>query len=105
VAAFEPETPPAVANTLRGNVVRDAEVDGIHVESTATDTLLDGNTASENGDDGIDVESPGTTLSGNTANDNFDLGIEAVPGGSPMAAGTRASGNGNPLQCTNLFCG
>ena len=104
MAAFEPETPPAVANTLRGNVVRDAEVDGIHVESTATDTLLDGNTASENGDDGIDVESPGTTLSGNTANDNFDLGIEAVPGVTD-GGGNTASGNGNPLQCTNLFCG
>jgi parallel beta-helix repeat protein len=102
-AAFEPETPPAVDNIARSNVVRNGGFDGILVEPTAADTLLDRNTASHNADDGIDVESPSTTLTGNTANQNQDLGIEAVPGITD-GGGNRASGNGNPLQCTNVFC-
>ena len=44
-----------------------------------------------------------TTLRANTANNNGDLGIEAVPGVRD-AGGNRASGNGNPLQCLNVFC-
>jgi large repetitive protein len=103
VAAFEPDTPPTVGMTIRSNLVRDADTDGIRVESTTTDTLLDGNTADQNGDDGIDVSSPTTTVMGNSANDNFDLGIEAVPGVTD-GGGNTASGNGNPLQCTNVFC-
>jgi parallel beta-helix repeat protein len=103
-AAFEPETPPAIGNTARSNVVRNGGFDGILVESTAADTLLERNTASHNGDDGIDVESPATTLSRNTANRNHDLGIEAVPGVADGGGRNRASGNGNPLQCTNVFC-
>jgi parallel beta-helix repeat protein len=102
-AAFEPETPPAVDNIARSNVVRNGGFDGILVEPTAADTLLDRNTASHNADDGIDVESPSTTLTGNTANQNQDLGIEAVPGVTD-GGGNKASGNGNPLQCTNVFC-
>lgn len=104
VAAFEPFTPPAVHNTVRLNVVRDGGFDGILVEATATDTLLDSNAATGNEDDGIDVQSAATTLTGNTANDNFDLGIEAVAGVTD-GGGNKASGNGNPLQCTNVFCG
>jgi parallel beta-helix repeat protein len=103
VAAFEPDTPPTVGITIRSNLVRDADTDGIRVESTTTDTLLDGNTADQNGDDGIDVSIPTTTVTGNSANDNFDLGIEAVPGVTD-GGGNTASGNGNPLQCTNVFC-
>ncbi len=33
-----------------------------------------------NGDDGIDADSPRTTIARNKANINGDLGIEAVPG-------------------------
>jgi large repetitive protein len=103
-AAFEPETPPAVDNIARSNVVRNGGFDGILVEPTAADTLLDRNTASQNADDGIDVESPSTTLARNTANQNQDLGIEAVPGVTDGGR-NKASGNGSPLQCTNVFCG
>ena len=103
-AAFEPDTPPAVDNTARLNVVRGGGTDGILVESTATGTLLEGNAASDNEDDGIDVESPTTALTANRANRNGDLGIEAVPGVTD-GGGNTASGNGNPLQCTNVFCG
>jgi hypothetical protein len=42
-------------------------------------------------------------VSHNTANYNRELGIEAdatvIDGG-----GNKAKGNGNPLQCLNVFC-
>lgn len=77
--------------------------DGVLVDNAATATLLERNTADGNGDDGIDVGAVGTTLAGNVADDNHDLGIEAVPGVIDGGR-NRASGNGNPLQCTNLAC-
>jgi hypothetical protein len=55
------------------------------------------------GDDGIDVDSPTTTLTGNRARRNGDLGIEAVFGVID-GGGNRASRNGNPLQCLNVTC-
>ena len=78
--------------------------DGFRVDSGVTGTLLQNNSVQGFADDGIDVEAPGTVIRRNTANDNGDLGIEAVPG-VVDGGGNRASGNGNPLQCTNLFCG
>jgi parallel beta-helix repeat protein len=85
-------------NTLIGN-----DPDGILVEPGQTGTVLEENRVSENTDDGIDAESSATTLTGNTADRNQDLGIEAVPGVTD-GGGNRARGNGNPLQCTNVFC-
>jgi parallel beta-helix repeat protein len=78
--------------------------DGIYVSSLAAQTVLVGNTTNDNGDDGIDVDSPSTTLRDNVANDNDDLGIEAVAGVTD-GGGNRASGNGNPVQCTGVACG
>jgi large repetitive protein len=78
--------------------------DGFRVESGVTGTLLQNNSVQGFADDGIDVEAPGTVIRRNTANDNGDLGIEAVAG-VVDGGGNRASGNGNPLQCTNVFCG
>jgi len=48
---------------------------------------------------------PGSSvvLTRNTANDNGDFGIEAVLGVTD-GGGNKASGNGNPLQCLNVFC-
>jgi hypothetical protein len=103
VAGHEPETPPAVGNIVRMNLVRDAGGDGIFVDVTATDTLVDRNASDHNGDDGIDVDSAATTLAKNRATYNVDLGIEAVHGVTD-GGGNRAFGNGNPLQCTNVFC-
>jgi hypothetical protein len=57
----------------------------------------------KNGDDGIDVENPWTTLFANSAFRNVDLGIEAVVG-VVDGGGNRAAGNGNQLQCMNVFC-
>jgi hypothetical protein len=94
-------------NVVRANRVRAAGVDGIQVNvehvGPVINTLLDRNIAIGAGDDGIDVESPTTTLTRNVANHNRDLGIEAAPrvidGG-----GNKAKGNGNPLQCRNVAC-
>jgi hypothetical protein len=61
------------------------------------------NVSSSNGDDGIDVDSPATTVTANLANDNADLGIEAVPGVTD-GGGNRARGNGNPAQCVGVAC-
>src|SRR4051794_2259951 len=99
----DPEIPAVVDTTVRSNVIRGVGSDGLHVDSTATDSLLDHNLALAAADDGIDVNNPSTTLTRNTANGNHDLGIEAVPGVTD-GGGNKASGNGNPLQCTNVFC-
>ena len=104
IADFEEEGGlPEIDNVVERNLVVDAEIDGVLVESTVTDTLLERNIAIGAGDDGIDVDSTTTSLRRNTANGNGDLGIEAVPGVTDLGGNT-ASGNGNPLQCQNVFC-
>jgi parallel beta-helix repeat protein len=94
-------------NVVRANVVRAAAVDGIAIgpeQGPVDGTLLDRNLAVGAGDDGIDVESPSTTLTRNLALRNKDLGIEAVAG-VVDGGGNRAAGNGNPAQCTGVDCG
>jgi parallel beta-helix repeat protein len=93
----------ARGDRLLGNVTNSAGEDGIRVDSGATGTIVDRNTSDRNGDDGIDVDAPATTLTRNTTNRNADLGIEAVPG---VTDGGRnaASRNGNALQCLNVSC-
>ena len=77
--------------------------DGILIDSGARGTVVEHNTAVRNGDDGIDVNVPATTLTHNSANRNHDLGIEAVRGVID-GGGNRAAGNGDPTQCTNIDC-
>jgi parallel beta-helix repeat protein len=106
VAAFDPDVP-TVASVVRENLVRDAGVDGLSVATegggTVTGTLLERNLVLRSGDDGIDVESPLTTVTRNLALHNTDLGIEAVPGVTD-GGGNSARGNGNPAQCTGVAC-
>ena len=103
-AAFEEfGGPPTVGNAISRNLVRGSAVDGLLVESTASDTLLDRNIALGAGDDGIDVDSRATTLTRNLALHNGDLGIEAVAGVTD-GGGNHAAGNGNAAQCTNVAC-
>jgi len=90
-------------NLVSRNTVNSKLRDGILVNGNATATLLERNTANRSGDDGIDVDAVGTKLTRNTANHNHDLGIEAVHGVTD-GGGNKAAGNGNPLQCTNVFC-
>jgi parallel beta-helix repeat protein len=94
--------PPTVGTTVRGNLIRDS-IDGVLVDSTAVDTLVERNIAIGAGDDGIDVDSAATTLTGNLAVRNGDLGIEAVPGVTDRG-GNKAHANGNSAQCTNVSC-
>jgi large repetitive protein len=93
----------AVNTVIRHNLLR-ANGDGVFVLDTAANTLIEGNLALASKDDGIDVDSPLTTLTGNHALNNSDLGIEAVFGVTDGGS-NKAHGNGNPAQCTNLACG
>jgi parallel beta-helix repeat protein len=90
-------------NVVRRNVVRDSAVDGFLVGKKDAHSLLLGNIAKGAGDDGFDVGSRSAKLTSNRAVGNADLGIEAVFGVID-GGGNRASGNGNPLECTNVFC-
>jgi parallel beta-helix repeat protein len=104
VAAFEEfGGPPAVGTTIRRNLVRGSAVDGLLVEGTASDTVLESSVAIGAGDDGIDVDNAATTLTRNLANRNGDLGIEAVAGVTD-GGGNLAAGIGNAAQCTNVAC-
>jgi hypothetical protein len=104
LAPEELEGDTGAANTVvRHNLLR-ANGDGVFVLDTAANTLIEGNLALASEDDGIDVDSPLTTLTGNHALNNGDLGIEAVLGVT-NGGRNRAHGNGNPAQCTNLACG
>lgn len=95
-------TPPRNNRFIR-NVATSKNGDGIFVDTDAVGTLLLRNLAVHSGDDGIGVLAPGTTVTRNIANHNHDLGISAVPGVID-GGGNRATGNGNPAQCTNIFC-
>jgi hypothetical protein len=94
--------PGAVNTVARHNILR-ANRDGLFVLDIAENNLIEGNLVLASEDDGIDVDSPSTTLTGNHALNNGDLGIEAVFGVTD-GAGNTAHGNGNPSQCTNVAC-
>jgi parallel beta-helix repeat protein len=97
----------AVGTVIRGNDTSGQRTrttaDGIQVRAAASGTVVRENTSNGNGDDGIDVDSPSTRIVDNAADGNADLGIEAVAGVSD-GGGNRASGNGNPAQCTGVVC-
>ena len=107
VNSYEPDTPAAVNNVVRGNFVRSVGVDGISIATdgpgTVTGTVVQDNVVVGSGDDGIDVASPSTMVRGNVAVRNGDLGIEAVSGVTDGGSNL-AYANGNPLQCTNIQC-
>jgi parallel beta-helix repeat protein len=90
-------------NEVEKNITAQNDHDGILVKAGSSGTLIARNVASFNGDDGIDVDDPATTIRGNTANNNGDLGIEAVKGVID-GGGNQAAGNGNPAQCRNVAC-
>ena len=90
-------------NLVRRNFVRASGGDAFLVRSEDRHSRLTRNVAVGAGDDGFDVESRSAKLSNNRAVRNNDLGIEAVreviDGG-----GNKASGNGDPRQCTHVVC-
>ena len=93
----------ATGTTLEKNQVSSTVLSGIQVSAGTSGTLLLQNYASGNGDDGIHVDATGATLTQNTAVYNDDLGISAVTGVTD-GGGNKASGNGNPAQCTGVSC-
>lgn len=90
-------------NAISKNLLTHHVGDGILVDTGQVATLIEGDRANDNADDGIDIRSASTTVTANTASRNHDLGMEArsrvIDGGR-----NRASGNGNPLQCTHILC-
>ncbi len=101
---FDPTDPDIPNRTVvRGNVVRDAGVDGVHVDARTTDTVLERNGAFGAGDDGIEVDSASALLTRNSAWFNHDLGIDAP--GVTDGGGNSARGNGNrTAQCIGVVC-
>lgn len=77
--------------------------DGIFVGPFTAGTIVRGNHANGNDGDGIEVQGVETRITDNTANANADFGIDAVAGVTD-GGGNSATGNGNPLQCRNVFC-
>jgi Right handed beta helix region len=94
---------PGNANVVRANTFAGGERSGLRVFVGATRTAVIGNLATGVYGDGFRIDAPGTVVGRNTANDNGNLGINAVEGVID-AGGNLASGNGNPLQCVNVFC-
>jgi parallel beta-helix repeat protein len=88
---------------VMANAVYANSADGILVRGGPNDALLTRNRANRNGDDGIDVDTPGTALGRNRAFQNADFGIEAVSGAFD-ASRNKAAGNGDSLQCLNVAC-
>jgi len=93
----------AVGNVVRHNHIHGAREDGVHIDDMARHTRLRGNVAKGAKDDGLDVNNSKTKLTRNEARRNGDLGIEAVRGVTD-GGGNKASGNGDPRQCTHIVC-
>jgi len=92
-----------VNNVVRRNLVRGSGDAAFQVNPKDRHALLQGNIASGAADDGFNVASLSATLTNNRAMRNTDLGIQAAFGVID-GGGNKAHGNGNPLQCTNIFC-
>ena len=98
------ENPPigSTNSIARDNLVRGTGGDAFQLSTNDNDSLLRANVAIAAGDDGFDVNSSSASLTTNRAVRNADLGIEAVAG--VIGGGNIARGNGDPRQCTNIFC-
>jgi hypothetical protein len=88
-----------VSNNLTGGTG-----DGIFVSPFSANLTLRGNLVDGWSDDGIDVQAASTRLESNSATNNGDWGIDAVPGVTDQGGNT-ASGNGQAAQCRNVICG
>lgn len=90
-------------NELLHNVVSRNGGNGILIRSDNAGNLVRENLTNRNGGDGIHVYGPANTLTRNSASRNGDLGIEAVPGVID-GGGNHAEDNGNPIQCVSVVC-
>jgi CSLREA domain-containing protein len=110
---------------IRNNIANRNGGAGISMEGAAFDTLgnpvggaiIEGNTANENLESGLNVADGGHLIRDNTAHNNAGFGILAgenpVPGEPPGppnpsanvdGGGNVASGNGEPEQCAGVVC-
>ena len=95
----------AAQTLLQANVFNDNGW-GIKISNIAsppTATKIVKNIASQNGVNGIEIETNGSTLKKNTANGNDGWGILST-GTSVDQGGNKASGNGQPAQCSGVVC-
>ncbi len=90
-------------NVVRHNLVRRSGGNGFQVNKRDDHSLLKRNVARRAGNDGFDVGSRTAKLTRNRAVRNHDLGIDAVRGVRD-GGGNKASGNGDPRQCTHIAC-
>jgi large repetitive protein len=91
-------------NVVRDNLASGSGGDDLQVNKRDDHSLLKRNIATGAGHDGFDIESRTAKLTRNEARRNRDLGIEAVRGVID-GGGNKASGNGDPRQCTHIVCG
>lgn len=95
----------AAQTLVKGNVLKQNGW-GIHLEDIAgppTATKIVNNVANNNGINGIDLETNGSTVRKNTANGNDGWGILST-GTSVDQGGNKAKGNGQPGQCSGVAC-
>jgi large repetitive protein len=102
-AGMDLETSSGGHNVVRRNLVRDSRKDGFRVGKKGRHSVLKGNVAKRSGHDGFEIKSRSAKLTSNRAVRNDDLGIKAVRGVID-GGGNRASGNGDPRQCTHVAC-
>jgi large repetitive protein len=90
--------------SVTANAVSEIDTsDGIRVDPAADNATVTGNIVRAAGDDGIDLQSPATTVTANLAVNNTDHGIEAVAGVRDGGA-NYAFGNGADAQCVGVRC-
>jgi hypothetical protein len=77
--------------------------DGIFVTGFSRRTLLKSNFVTGNAGDGIETQDPTSSLGQNTASYNGDFGIDAAAGVTDLGFNA-AFLNGNSAQCRNVFC-
>jgi parallel beta-helix repeat protein len=96
----------SLGNDLLSNIAGNTSANGIYIAGAALGApgnLLERNTTSGNGGNGIHVAKGGHTISGNTANSNGKWGIFAE-GGNTDGGGNTAAGNGKAAQCFGVAC-
>ena len=99
---------PAIGTVVVDNVIERAGKKGVAIGNDAVgpveQTHVETNTVTMSATAGFDVDDATATLTGNVARRNGGLGIDAVTGVIDGGA-NRASGNGDPAQCTpNIAC-
>jgi parallel beta-helix repeat protein len=98
----------SAASVVHGNITDHNNGAGIYITSTSTDTMVTDNEASFNAEgwqrnaNGINVNSPGTTVLRNVTHDNEDSGIQFVTGANNGLAALNVTYNNGDHGIDNL---